>query len=311
MNAPARIVFFGTPALAATVLTRLCDSPYKPALVVTSPDKPAGRGYTLTPPAVKEVAERNDIPVLQPEKLDEAFTEQLGRESWDLFVVVAYGKIIPKKILDIPAKGTLNVHGSLLPKYRGSSPIQAAIANGDAVTGPTIMLLDEKMDHGPIVSQKPFPIAPDETAGTLFGKMASEGALLLVETLPEWLSGAKVAREQKHAEATVTSLLSKNDGRLSWDKSAEELERLVRAYDPWPGTFSFWGGRRVKILRASIGTDAISAQPGTVVQYGVGIAIRAKESLLKIDSIQLEGKKPQSGEEFARAYPTIIGAILE
>lgn len=311
MNHVPRIVFFGTPTLAATILTQLCESPYKPTLVVTSPDKPAGRGYALTPPAVKEVAAHYDIAVLQPQKLDESFADHLKSEPWDVFVVVAYGKIIPQKILDIPAKGTLNVHGSLLPKYRGSSPIQAAIANGDAVTGPTIMLLDEKMDHGPIISQKEFSIVADETSATLFEKMASEGAQLLLETLPEWLAGMREAIEQRHEEATFTSLLTKEDGRLDWNKNATELERLVRAYDPWPGTFSFWGGRRVKILRAGIGMGVAPAKPGTVVQYGVGIAICANASLLTIESIQLEGKKPQSGEEFARAYPDFIKATLQ
>jgi len=311
MNTPARVAFFGTPTLAATILEALCESPYKPALVVTAPDKPAGRGYALTPPAVKETAAHYDIPVLQPEKLDEQFAEQLLHQAWDVFIVAAYGKIIPQRVLDIPARGTLNVHGSLLPKYRGSSPIQAAIANGDTTTGPTIMLIDEKMDHGPLIAQKEFPIARDETSGTLFVKMADEGARLLVETLPKWLSGELEATPQNHGEATTTSMLTKEDGRIDWSNTATTLERLVRAYDPWPGTFTFWGGRRVKILATKIGEGSTDATPGTVVQYGDGIAVATADIPLIITSLQLEGKKAQSGEEFARAYPDFIKATLQ
>lgn len=311
MNTPARVAFFGTPKLASTVLEALCKSPYKPTLVITAPDKPVGRGYTLTPPAVKETAAHYDIPVLQPEKLNEQFTGQLLPEAWDLFIVAAYGKIIPQRVLNIPIKGTLNVHGSLLPKYRGSSPIQAAIANGDTTTGPTIMLIDEKMDHGPIIAQKEFPIARDETSATLFVKMADEGARLLVDTLPGWLSGELEATPQNHDEATVTSMLAKEDGRLHWEDTATNLERLVRAYDPWPGTFTFWGGRRVKILATKIGEGNANATPGTVVQYDDGIAVAASDAPLIITSLQLEGKKAQSGEEFARAYPDFIKATLQ
>jgi len=311
MNTPVRVAFFGTPTLASTILEALCESPYKPALVVTAPDKPAGRGYALTPPAVKETAAHYDIPVLQPEKLDEQFAEQLLHQAWDVFIVAAYGKIIPKRILDIPVKGTLNVHGSLLPKHRGSSPIQAAIANGDIMTGPTIMLIDEKMDHGPIIAQKEFPIAPDETSGTLFVKMADEGARLLVETLPGWLSDELKATPQNHDKATTTSMLTKEDGRMNWGSAAVTLERLVRAYDPWPGTFTFWGGRRVKILATKIGEGNAGTNPGTVVQYGDGIAVAASDVPLIITSLQLEGKKAQSGQEFAHAYPDFIKATLQ
>ncbi|MEX0916488.1 MAG: methionyl-tRNA formyltransferase, partial [Candidatus Spechtbacterales bacterium] len=288
----------------------LCESSYKPLLVVTAPDKPAGRGYGMTPPEVKEAAAHHGIPVFQPEKLDEQFAQQLRGEEWDVFIVAAYGKIIPQCILEIPAKGTLNVHGSLLPKYRGSSPIQTAIANGDATTGATIMLIDERMDHGPLIAQKEFPIAKEATSGTLFVKMAEEGARLLVETLPRWLSGEQKAIAQNHEKATTTSMLSKEDGRIDWTKSAVELERLVRAYDPWPGTFTFWGGRRVKILKTRVAPISAST-PGTVVEYSPGIAVGTADSSLVIHSLQLEGKKAQSGEEFARAYPNIIGAVLE
>lgn len=311
MSDTPRIVFFGTPALAATILEALCESPYKPSLIITAPDKPAGRGYALTPSAVKETAAQYGIAVLQPEKLDEQFAQQLRNEEWDVFIVAAYGKIIPQRILDIPAKGTLNVHGSLLPKYRGSSPIQSALANADATTGPTIMLIDEKMDHGPIIAQKEFPITTADTAATLFEKMAREGAALLVATLPGWLEGTLQAIPQVHEEATYTKMLTKEDGRIDWSKSAATIERLVRAYDPWPGTFTFWGARRVKVLKASICRGAIPGAPGTVVKCDDGIAVCTGDTPLTIHSLQLEGKKPQSAEEFARTYTDFIGATLQ
>jgi len=306
-----RIAFFGTPALAAVILGVLCESPFKPALVITAPDKPAGRGYAITPSAVKEAAERHGIAVLQSQKLDTQFLDSIGAEPWDLFIVAAYGKIIPKSILDIPRRGTLNVHGSLLPKYRGSSPIQTAIANGDTTTGPTIMLLDEKMDHGPIVSQKEFTINKDETSATLFEKMAQEGAELLVTTIPGWLDGTIPAIPQNHEEATTTKMLSKEDGRIDWNKDAKAIERLVRAYDPWPGTFTFWGGRRMKVLKASTCDSQVPGAPGTVVKCDDGIAVCTADVPLTIHSLQLEGKKPQNANEFARTYPDFIGATLQ
>lgn len=309
MNTPPRIAFFGTPELARIILQTLCENSYEPTLVITAPDKPAGRGNKLAPPPVKTYAQERGIEVLQPERLGDIAAD-LERGGFDLFIVAAYGVIIPRSILDIPARGTLNVHGSLLPKYRGASPIQAAILNGDSETGPTIMLMDAKMDHGPILAQRTFPIAKNETGATLFEKMAREGALLLVETLPGWLAATVKVVEQEHEQATYTKLITKEDGHIRWEESARVLERTIRAYDPWPGTFSFYNGMRVKI-RASHVSGAKSTQgAGTVVRYEDGIAVVTGDGLLIVDSLQLEGKRPQSGEEFVRTYPDIVGTKL-
>src|SRR3989338_5002341 len=236
-----KIVFFGTPAFAVTILQALIDAHMPPIAIVTAPDKPAGRGRRLSSPPVKELADKRHIPLLQPEKLkDEIFLETLRNYAADIFVIAAYGKILSQTLLDIPPKGVINVHPSLLPQHRGPSPIQSAILAGDNAMGVTLMLTDKEMDHGPILAQQEleFPISNFQFP-KLHHELANLGGKMLVNTLPRWIAGEITPQEQEHKKATYTKLLSKEDGHFDWTKSAEEIDRMVRALNPWPGTWSY------------------------------------------------------------------------
>ena len=244
-------VFFGTPELAVIVLSELKEAGFIPKLVVTAPDKPRGRGLVLTPPPVKVWAEKNGVPTLQPVKLDSEFTKNLMTNSYSLFIVAAYGKIIPKDILDIPEHGTLNVHPSLLPKFRGPSPVVSAILGGEAETGVSIMLLDEEMDHGPVIESEKIKIENEVMAKELEKKLAHSGGKLLAETIPEWVGGKIKAREQNHAEATYTKKVSKSDGEIDINGGPETNWRKYRAYFGWPGVYFFATnkkGERVRVI---------------------------------------------------------------
>lgn len=267
-----KYIFFGTPEFAVIILKALMDAGYTPTLVVAAPDKPKGRGRALAPPPVKTLAEQYGIPIIQPATLKDAETTQtIAALEPDLFIVAAYGAIIPKILLDIPKKGGLNIHPSLLPKYRGPSPVQAAILHGDETTGVTIILMDEKMDHGPILAQRELTpniqcfsptlnVGRCPTAEELSVKLANLGAQLLIETIPKWLAAKIVPQPQDHHKTTYTKLITKEDGRIDWRKSAEEIERMVRAYTPWPSAWTIMSNTkgltkkqvRVKILRASL-----------------------------------------------------------
>ena len=256
-----RIVFFGTPEFAVPTLEALVKAGYDIVAVVTQPDKPVGRGLKMEAPPVKVKAVELGLTVLQPTTLNFGIKPKglesklsLGLQSLraDLGVCVAYGKIIPKEILDIFPRGILNIHPSLLPKYRGPSPIQTAILNGDEETGVTIMLLDEEMDHGAVLAHITYHISPSTIGSELSQALAKEGAKLLVETLPKWLAGEIEPQPQDHNKATFTKMLERADGRIDWNKSAEGIEKMVHAYDAWPGTFTLWSGKRLKILRARL-----------------------------------------------------------
>ncbi len=286
-----KIIFIGTPEFGAVVLEKLIKNNYKPILVITAPDKPVGRKQTITPPPVKLIAQEYKIPIEQPEKVSSIKYQVLSIKA-DLIIVAAYGQIIPKDILDIPKFRCLNVHPSLLPKYRGASPIQTAILNGDAETGVTIMLMDEKMDHGKIVSSIKYQVSSDNTYESLSRKLAKLGAELLIETIPNWINGKIKPESQNESEATYTKILKKEDGKIDWNKSAEEIERQIRAYNPWPGSFTFFKKNneliKVKILEADV-----------------------SDNKLIIKKIQPEGKKPMDYKEFLRGNKGIIGVILK
>src|SRR3990167_5956308 len=236
-----KIIFFGTPDFAVTILKALIDAHMSPIAVVTTPDKPAGRGHIITSPPVKTFVEKYTIPVFQPEKLkDETFLHTLQNLNADVFVIASYGKILPQNLLDIPLKGTINVHPSLLPRHRGPSPIQGALLAGDDTMGVTLMLTDKEMDHGPIIAYSKWQMPHNTmTYSKLHERLAELGSQLLVETLPKWIAGEITPQEQNHAEATYTKILTKEDGHLNWKKSAEEIDRMVRALNPWPGTWSY------------------------------------------------------------------------
>lgn len=297
----------GTPGFAVPTLNMLIQH-YDVVGVVTQPDRPAGRGGELKAPPVKEVASAHAIPVLQPEKL-RYIVEELCAWQADLFVVAAFGQILPQKVLDIPPKGCINVHGSLLPRWRGASPIQAAIRHGDAQSGITIMQMDAGLDTGPVLSKRALDIAPDETGQSLHDKMAQLGAELLRDTLPAYLRGELVPQPQDDSQATYAPQISKDEGRLDWTRSAIELERLVRAFTPWPGTFTTWQSKQLKIHRAGLAQG--QAEPGRVVALDEGgCAVGTHEGLLRLLEVQLEGKKRLTIEEFLRGQSDFIGGRL-
>jgi methionyl-tRNA formyltransferase len=270
--------------------------------VVTQPDRPAGRGQTLTPPPVKALAKQLGLPSIQPQKLrlPEAM-QQLRDWKPDLIVVTAYGQILHQEVLDLPAYGCINVHASLLPRWRGAAPINAAILHGDQQTGVTIMRMDVGVDTGPLISQRAIAIEPGETALSLSERLAALGADLLVESLPGYLSGELPPRPQDISQATYAPMLKKEDGELDFKLEAAELERKVRAFQPWPGTFTFWQNGPLKVLRARCVFDPeieAGLAPGEhTISHGLP-AICTAQGMLVLEELQPAGKKPLAGKTF-------------
>ncbi len=294
-----RIVFMGSPAFAVPVLQALAAA-YPVVGVVTQPDKPAGRGRRPTPPAVKTAALALGIPVMQPRRLrqPEAF-EHLRAWQPDLIVVAAYGQILRPNVLALPRYGCLNVHASLLPRWRGASPIQHAILHGDAQTGVTIMQMDEGMDTGPILSQRAWPITEEDTAASLSDRLSTLGAALLLETLPCYLEGRIRPHPQPEVGITYALLLKKADGQLDFERPAVALARQVRAFNPWPGAFTLWKGQPLKIHGAH--AEALpSPGPGARLTVAGRPALGTAEGVLVLDQVQPAGKKPMAGEAFLR-----------
>lgn len=305
-----RIVFFGTPAFAVPTLQALAKAGMTPVAVVTQPPEPVGRHQTLTPSEVAVAARELGLPVQEPRTIKSPeFAEWFRAQRPDVAVLVAYGKILPQLLLSIPRLGFVNVHPSLLPKYRGASPISSAIVAGEQLTGVTIMQLDQEMDHGPILSQVKHPIAPDATAGSLSTELATKGAEQLVATLPDYLAGKLKPKAQNHDAATVTKLLKRTDGDLDWAQTAEQLERAVRAFAPWPGTYSCFEDKRLKIFRAHVGPKS-SAKPGTLSVSGTELHVATADGSLIIDELQLAGKKRQTAAEFIRGHQDLTGATV-
>ncbi len=240
-NSPENIpfVFFGTPQLAVTVLGELKSAGLLPSLIVTAPDRPQGRHLTLTPPPVKVWAEQNSIPFIQPEKITDEIVEKLSVEQAKLFVVVAYGKILKQKVLDIPPLGTINVHPSLLPLYRGPAPIEGPILNGDSETGVSIMYLDAEVDHGPVLTQEKIPLQGTETTSELENTLAHLGGKLLAQTITDLVEGKVIPTEQDHIRTTFTKKITKADGHIDLSADPIQNERKIRAFDAWPGTYFF------------------------------------------------------------------------
>lgn len=275
-----KIIFMGTPAYAARYVDGLIAAGLKPVALITQPDRPAGRGQTEQPPPVKRVAEKHGIPVYQPENIRDAqWTKKIHELAPELIIVVAFGQIIPQSILDIPPRGCINVHPSLLPRHRGATPWQETIMQGDTKTGVTIMLMDEKMDHGPILAQEEVDVMSDETTPSLENKTANVGIPLLIQTIHQWTHNEITPREQEHEKATYTRLLNNEMGRIDWSEDDKKIEQLIRALNPWPGTGTEWKGKHVKILRAHL-----------------------KDGALVIDELQPEGKKPMDKESFVNGY---------
>ncbi len=293
----ADIVFMGSPDFAVPSLKALVDSGHRIVAVVTQPDRSAGRGGRLAEPPVKPVARDLSIPVFQPESMrDPATIETLRNMHPGVIVVAAYGKILPRAVLSIPSRGSLNVHASLLPRWRGASPVAAAIRTGDAETGVSIMEVVRRMDAGPVVARTTTPIGPEATTATLEPLLASLGAELLVRTLPAWEENKLTPVPQDEAAATYCHILTKEDAHLSAEETAIEAERAVRAFDPWPGAFVEYRGRRLAIWSAHVkGQEAL---PGSTHVVDRLPAVAFREGLLLLDEVQLPGRKRVPGKAF-------------
>lgn len=295
-----RIVFMGTPEFAVGSLAALFDmeDSVEVVAVVTQPDKPKGRGQALAIPPVKALALARGVPVLQPPRLrTPPFSEVLRTLSPDVCVVTAYGKILPPDLLAVPRLGCVNVHASLLPRFRGAAPIQWAIAHGDAETGVCLMLMDEGLDTGPVLACRRQPIAADETSASLHPKLAALGGQLLREELPRYLRGELQARPQPAEGAVYAPMIQKDDGRLDFTRSARELERRVRAFTPWPGAFTQLEGARLKVHRVQVGQGR--GEPGTLLCASpAGLEVACAEGSLLLQELQLEGKRAMSAADF-------------
>ncbi len=309
---PLRAVFMGTPQFAVPALDILASNPVLDLVAVyVPPDRRRGRGRIMEPSPVKARAQELAIPVCQPSTLrnPDAIGE-LSELNPEIIVVVAYGRLLPMEVLDIPRFGCLNLHPSLLPRHRGPSPVPGAILNGDDTTGVTLMLLDEGMDSGPIIAQRARSIEPEDDAESLTTELFREGAALLDATLPAWVSGDVDACPQDHELATFTSKMERADGLADWGRPAEFLWRQQRAYKPWPGLHTSWQGKEIKLLDVSP-LPAGTAEPGAVVRTdGDQIAVGTGEGLLEIRRLQLEGRRPSSAEDFVRGYPDFVGERL-
>lgn len=312
-----RILFIGTGDIGLPSLEWLLYTPKHQVVgVVTQPDKPAGRKLVLTPPQVKVRAEAAGIPVLQPKKIREA-VDELKAFKADVAVVVAYGQILPRSVLDVPKLACLNIHASLLPKYRGASPIQAAIREGDALTGVTIMHMDEGLDTGDILLMDRVAIEPEDTGGTLHDKLALAAPASLEEALDLIDSGPAPRKQQENEYSSHCGKLKREDGHLDWTRSATELELLVRAYNPWPGTYALLPGAEkpapLKIHRARVIPNAEACPaPGTVVSSDpkTGLIIACGEGLLALEEVQAEGGKKMAAADLLRGRPIETGLVL-
>ncbi len=300
-----KYIFFGTEHWAARYLEYLISHDLKPIAVVTKEDKPVGRGLHLEASPVKTVALEHGIQVLQPVKCSSSeFIEQIKIFQPDLCVLIAYGQILPKELLDIPSLGFMNVHPSLLPKYRGPAPFQAPILNGDSETGISIMLMDEKMDHGPLLIQEHISLEKDETIYTLQEKVITHGSPLLVQTILSLKEKTHLPIEQDHTKATYTKLYKKDAGVLDFSKNAQEIERMVRALNPWPGTWTIWNEKRIKLLKSHIPSSLPLENKmfGTFFSEHDTLFVQCKDISLAIEQLQVEGKKPLTGKEFIHGY---------
>ena len=306
----------GSPEFAVPTLDSLIRHGYEVVAVYTQPDKPAGRGRGLTPPAVKKAALSYRLPVFQPTSLkhpDEI--KRLADLHPEVIIVAAFGQILPQSVLDIPPFGCLNIHPSLLPRHRGPSPIANAILEGDEFTGVTIMLMDKGLDTGPILAQEKIPILPQYTTGSLSERLAQIGAGLLIHTLPLWLENCLSPQPQNEKEATYSKLITKKDGEIDWGLSCVQLWKRVRAFQPWPGCYTTWQGKWLKIIESfPLPETEASKKPGEVVVveqfYGKGIGVQTRRGVLRLSQVQLEGKRVMDIEEFVRGQREFVGAVL-
>jgi len=304
-----RIVFMGTPDFAVPSL-EACAALGEVVLVVTQPDKPKGRGQELSAPPVKRWALEHGIPVKQPEKLKVTrFHEEVAPLAPDVAVVAAYGKILPPELLAVPRMGCVNVHGSLLPRWRGAAPIQWSIASGDPTTGVCLMLLEAGLDTGPVFARREVPIGPADTGGSMHDTLAKLGADLLRDELLPYLRGERAPVPQDHAQATHAKMLEKEDGRLDFTRPARELEARLRAFTPWPGAYTTLEGKLLKVLAVQIGTGR--GTPGEVIATGAeGIEVACGEGSLRLLQILPEGKRAMAAAQYLAGRPLALGTRL-
>lgn len=316
-----RIIFMGTPDFSVPTLESLIASRHEVIAVVTQPDKPKGRGKEVQMPPVKETALKHGIPVYQPPRArEESFVEEMRRLSPDVMVVVAFGQIMSKELLDVPAYGCVNIHASLLPKYRGAAPIQWAVINGDKETGVTTQMMAEGIDTGDVLEKIIVPLEKKETGGSLFDKLSLLGGDLILTTLEKMEAGTLVRTPQNHEEATHVKKIDKTMGDIDWMMDAASIERLIRGLNPWPSAYTHWNGKLLKIWEADVADtasilqadEAESAAPGEVLSAsGDGLYVKTGEGILKIGSLQLEGKKRMDTASFLRGYPVETGYRFE
>lgn len=310
----ARIIFMGTPQFAVPTVKALIKSEYDLVAVVTQPDRPSGRGRKLTPSPVKLVALEAGIDVLQPETLKSPdAVAQLVALRPDLLVVAAFGQILRPDVLKLPPHGCLNIHASLLPRWRGAAPVAAAIHAGDTETGVTLMLMEAGLDTGPIIAQRAMPIRPTHTRDALMAELAELGAALLIETLPAWLAGQIEAQPQDERLATLAPRLKKEAGAIDWQQTALEIDRQVRAFYPWPGTFSEGPRGQFKILAAEAATAIplpALAEPGVVFRRNRGVYVVTGHGALRLVTVQPAGKKEMPAEAMLNGQPELVGAKL-
>ncbi|MCY3886181.1 MAG: methionyl-tRNA formyltransferase [Chloroflexi bacterium] len=306
-----RLAFFGSPEFAVPTLRALIGSPWRPVVVVTQPDRPAGRSRKLTAPPAKIAAEEAGVPVIQPERLREPESvAALAAYKPNLQVIAAYGQIIRRAVLDLPAHGTLNVHASLLPRWRGAAPVAAAIRAGDSETGVTIMLVDEGVDTGAMLSKHVVPIRGTDTTASLSERLAQIGADLLLETIPRWIAGEIVAEPQDESRATKAPRLKKEEGRIDWSESADQIARTVRAFTPWPGATTTLGDTLLRVRQAEAGPAVPGGKPGTVLQAEGWIGVQTGAGILILHELQREGKRPMTAKAFARGERRFLGGRL-
>ncbi len=299
-----KMIFFGTPEYAVPFLKGLHEAGLSPVAVVSQPDRPVGRKQTITPTPVKALADKLGIPVLQPESAkDPEFIAAMREHKPDMFVVVAFGQILSNELLSIPPLGAINVHPSLLPRHRGPAPLQETILQGDTESGVTIMQMDEKMDHGPVLAQEHFNVDRNETLGSLQSKTHAIGVPLLIHTIQNLSTITPI--EQDHSKATYMRLLTRDSGKMDFSSlTRERADRMIRALNPWPGTWAEWNGKRIKIHAAHPAERIVThdVSPGDFSDGEGVLYINCEDGPLAIDLIQPEGKKIMSGEEFIRGY---------
>ena len=312
-----RVVFMGTPELSASLLTALLENGYNVVGVVTKPDRPVGRKQEIEESPVKHIAVTSGLPLLQPERIDQSTIDAIAGWKPDLIVVAAYGKILPQKLLELPGFGCINFHTSLLPRWRGASPIQNALLAGETETGVTIMLMDKGMDTGDILTQTKVAIDPTDTTPTLTEKLKEAGQALLLETLPQWVERHITPTKQDGSQATLCQLIERSDGRIMWTDEAESIYNRYRALYPWPGVFTYWKKNdnvlRLKLITLSFQKQSaqITKPIGTVFEIGEKIGVQTGSGIIFIETIQMEGKTPLPIHEFLLGNEDFLGSALE